>query len=406
MKKIRISIGLVVFFLLSTLTIFTNQSMAQVKEVKIGVLLPLTGPVANCGMQQKWAQDLAVEEINAGGGVKISGGSIPIKLIYSDIMLKPDLAAREAERLIQDEKVVAISGAYASATTRAAFRVAERMKIPFLINAAITDDFTEIGNDYVFRINGKAKFWVRDQIKFFESIRSQTGRKLERLAMLYENGPYGSSTAENLRIMAKEYGYQIVADDNFQAGANDLTPQLSKAKAANPDVIVSYGYTIDSVLTLRTMDTLDIKAGFLGVGASIIDDSILNLGSLAEGAIGIANWWYDIKKKGPAEVNDRYKKKFGKDLVDYAANAYAGLWVLKEAIEKANSTDPLKIAEAMHSIRITKGPAMILNDDEIYFGKSGQNEITLVGVQIQNGKYVSVWPVELAGGKFKPWWTK
>jgi branched-chain amino acid transport system substrate-binding protein len=244
---------------------------------------------------------------------------------------------------------------------------------------------------------------VRDQIKFFDSIGEQTGKKPKRLAMLYENGPYGSSTAENLRKYAKEADYEIVVDESFKAGSPDLNPLMSKAKAANPDIIVSYGYTIDSVLMLRTMETLTIKAGFFGVGSSVVDDSVLKLGSLSEGAFGICNWWGDLKKEGAAELNDRYKKKYGRDLVGYAANSYAMLWVFKDAVEKAHSTDPQKITDALHSIRITKGPAMVLNDNEIYFGPSGQNEISLVGIQIQDDKYTTVWPTELGASKFRPW---
>jgi len=173
MKKIARSFMLIVTFGF-VLMMWGNSAPALAADVVIGNILPLSGPVAPIGKVGREIREMAVEEINAAGGIKSMGGA-KLKMIYADSRGDPKVAMTEAERLITKDKVVCITGAYQSAVTYPSTEVAERYKVPYLVPVSVRDAITERGFKYTFRVAAKASWYARDQINFIKALGERTG---------------------------------------------------------------------------------------------------------------------------------------------------------------------------------------------------------------------------------------
>src|SRR5512138_257404 len=177
----------IVLLSLVVLALVAVPALAQVKTVKIGNIEPLSGPSASVGVQGKQAREMAVEEINAAGGIKALGGA-KLELIYADSKSDPNVGVAEAERLINTEKVNVLTGCWNSAVTYPVTAIAERYGMPFVVPVSVRDKITEQGFKTVFRIAAKDSWWTRDQFQFLKDIQAETGVKISTVAFVYENG--------------------------------------------------------------------------------------------------------------------------------------------------------------------------------------------------------------------------
>ncbi|RLG52277.1 MAG: ABC transporter substrate-binding protein [Thermoproteota archaeon] len=379
-----------------------------VKEVKVGVILPLTGPASKEGWIARHGIELAIEHINRQGGVKSLGGAKLVP-IFADSAGKPEVGMAEAERLITVEKVHVLTGCYQSAVTLPVAGVAEKYKIPFMVADAISDKITEQGYKYVFRVHGKASWYGRDAVKFIVDMNKKYGTDFKKIALVYEDDEFGKSSAEGFKKYLKQLapGYEIVIEESYPLAAADLTPLVTKVKAADPDVVVHVAYVSDAILFFRAMKTLNwCPKVYLGLGAAgqAHHDFIKGLGKDAEYVFTQTEWQPDLllspKLKGFKWVNDEYRQKYGEDMVGISADCYSSTWVLYYAIEKAGSLDPDKIRDALASIVMdlpSKEVNVILPYTKIDLTSEGQNPHTAICVaQILEGKFRIVWPVEFA----------
>jgi len=172
-KKIFILIGLV--FWVSSIILSGQSSYAQVNEVKIGIILPLSGPLAPIGNSMKNGAELVAEEVNNAGGIKSMKGA-KIKLVFADSRGKSDVGMSEAERLISRENVSALSGAFQSAVTYTSTEVAERYKVPFLTSVAVMPEITGRGFKYVFRNTTPNSFSVKMRTECVEDMEKRFGK--------------------------------------------------------------------------------------------------------------------------------------------------------------------------------------------------------------------------------------
>jgi branched-chain amino acid transport system substrate-binding protein len=171
-------VGVLAFAFLCSGTLLPDRpALAQPKVVKVGNILPLSGPSASVGQQNKNSQDMAIEEINAAGGIKSLGGT-KITMLYADSESKPDKGVAEAERLINTEKVNVLTGCWNSAVTYPTTAVAERYGIPFIVPVSVADKITEQGFKTVFRIAAKDSWWTRDQFVFLSDLQKEFNKKI------------------------------------------------------------------------------------------------------------------------------------------------------------------------------------------------------------------------------------
>jgi branched-chain amino acid transport system substrate-binding protein len=397
----RIAIPAVAFSMLAS-------TSAWAENVKIGNIEPMSGPSASLGQQGKAAREMAVEEINAAGGIKSLGG-MKLELIYADSESKPEKGVAEAERLINTEKVHLLTGCWNSAVTYPTTAVAERYGIPFVVPVSVADKITEQGFKTVFRIAAKDSWWTRDQFAFLKDMEKEFNTKVSTVAFVYENGDWGKGFAEGWKKLAQQAGYQVVMDEPYPSTATDLSPVVQKIRRANPDVLFLTSNAADAILLTNTMADYKVKPkAIIASGGGHADPSFLKAaGKNARYLFDIVEWETDVNKPGAKEANEKFNKLYGYNLAGESVDAYVGMYVLADALERAKSTDPQAIRDALAATKLDKGQAMIVGYDAIEFDQSGQNKhAALVMVQVNDiGKgmeRITVWPKVSRRANYKP----
>jgi len=365
-------------------------------DVKVGVLLPLSGPVAPIGQNNRRGHALAIDEVNAAGGIKALGGA-KLVIVDGDTQGNPKVGIQETEKLVT-QGVAAILGAYQSNVTFPSTQVAEKAAVPYIDPVAIADSITEGRNfKYTFKVAPKASWYARDQLKFIKWVGEKSGKPVKRVVLMYEDTLFGQSTSKGQEASAKELGIEVVEKIAYPAESPDMTPTISRIKQMAPDALVLVSYIADAVLITKTMKELGVNVPIMGTSAGHIDPAyITNLGPLAENSFTVGEWNPDLKKPGAADIAARFQAKFGVPMNGHAAETYMSTMVLVDALERAGSADRAKLREALSKTNIC-GARNILPYDCVRFEESGQSpEGQLVMLQVQNGKFVSVWPPEVA----------
>jgi branched-chain amino acid transport system substrate-binding protein len=369
---------------------------AAASTVKIGPLLPLTGPLAMAGQRVKNVMSFAAEEINAQGGIKSMGGA-KLELVFGDNQSKPDVAISEVERLVEKEKVAILTESWQSFITLPASQTAERLKTVYYAPVSYADNITERGFRYTFQQEPKASDVARDWVRFLNHANQNLGTKISKVGVIFENTDMGQSNAAAAKKFLAESKYNQVADLSYPARASDLTSTIAKLKAADPEVVLQASYLGDAILIAKTADRLGLRVPFIDNG-NINDPSyIKNIGALAEGKLGINMWNKDVP--GGQKLFDKYRARYGEDISGIYVLCYQAIWVFKEALEKAGSADREAIRDALATINIP-GSKLYLPYEKIQFNEKGYN----VGggyiiTQVQNGEWFTVWPGKFASKK-------
>jgi branched-chain amino acid transport system substrate-binding protein len=353
--------------------------------VNIGALYPSTGSMAQIGQGCVAAAKLAVEMINDAGGIKSLGGA-KLNLIISDVQSDTTVTRTETERLITGNKLSAIHGCFASALTLIASEVAERAKVP-IITGSSTDQLNK-GRTYTFTPFARASQFAKAQLQMAKLVSDQP-----KVAVIFENTAFGTSTSNGLREQAPGEGVEIVLFEPYSAGFTDASPLINKVKASGANALFSVSYLNDLILIVRAVKQVGLNVAINGgSGGFVIPDFYKNAGKLAEGLLGVAHWNHDISDEAQ-KVNAEYKKRTGEFLFEYAGGLVAQTFMLADALERAGSADPQKVREALASLDVSSGYAAMCPGGKVKFGPDGKNiHAHPVGVQWQNGDLASVFP--------------
>jgi branched-chain amino acid transport system substrate-binding protein len=367
------------------------------ETVKVGILYPTSGDLADKGKDSVNGVTLAAEEINSAGGISALGGA-KLELVLGDTRGNPDTGVKEAERLIKDKKVAVLIGTYQSSVTKPATQVAERLETPFIVSISIADVITERGFRYTFRIQPKAQFYARDQVRFLKDLGHLAGYQVKRVALLHENTDFGTATALAQKRALRESGLEMVAEVSYVAeGVTDLSREVAQVLASKPDAVLQVTYLKDSMLICQAMAKARVNVPLVDTaGGTVSPEYVQGLGPLAEDTLTVAE--YSKYAAGGKELNSRFRARFGVDITGDSAHAYQAILVLNDALERAGSTDKEALRKALAATDLPRGPQMILPSERLRFDATGQNEFArLFVVQIRNGEWVPVWPAEFAG---------
>jgi branched-chain amino acid transport system substrate-binding protein len=380
---------------------------AQPKEILVGSIHPLTGPLAPDGQSVANGVQLAVEQKNAAGGIKSLGGA-RLRLANADHQFKPPVGAAEAERLIR-EGAVALLGAFASAVAMQTTQIAEKHGIPHIVTVAVADELTERGFKTTFRVQPDATGMASQTVKYVRELCTLKGVNFKTVAVLHEN-TFGTALFNRVAKAAPQHGFEIVGNVPYAARAADLTTEVSKVKAMNADLIFDSGYLGDGLLKMRTYRDLRVepKGGIIGVanGCYSNPNFIKELGRVSE-AIMDGNYWHNPNSAFAAEVIKQYEARFNAPFQSHTVWGYNAALVLIDALERAASTDPAKLRDAIAKTSLARH---IAPGEAIVFNERGQNaNATVTMQQIQNGKIRVVLPKPYADAQpiFPiPGWSK
>jgi len=373
------------------------------KEIKIGTLYPVSGDLAKLGDQCISGVKMAVDEINAAGGIKSMGGA-KLVLVEADSQGKPDVGISEITRLCQQEEVTAILGTYQSSVALPATQTAERFQTPMMITTAVADAITQKGYKYIFRICDLASWYARDQITFCKAMESMGGPKVTKVALLHEDTDFGQSTSAGQLKYAAEQGIEVVANVAYAASSADLTTQVSKVKASNPDVVLTTTYLNDSILIAQEAKTLGMTQLFFDAAGGTVDPQFIKtLGATAE------NWLTEIEFSTDSsqlaiDLNAAYKAKYGDNMTGNGMDGYQGVYVLAKALENAATTDRAKLRDAIANVKLVAGTdRVVIPTKEITFTADGEiADAPLYVVQIQKGVFQTLFPLPAPGKLIVP----
>lgn len=372
-----------------------RDAVAQGKAVNVGVILPLSGANAQFGINSRNGIELVADEINAAGGIKALGGA-RINLVVADSTSTPTTAANVAQRLLTQNDVVAILGAFASSLTIAISEVTERRGVP-LLTMSFSDQITGRGFENIFQVVAKASVLGKAQFDGTVAIATAAGQKLEKIAIMYEDTAYGTSQAAGLRDGAKAANVQIVMDEAYPLGITDVTPLINKLRASGAQAVFPVSYLNDSLQIIRAMRQQRITIPAIGGAAGyVIPDFEKGLGEFAEGVLSISPANYDLAP----ELTERFRKRYGYFMVHEALEHAVCMDVLAQAIEQAKSTRPDDLRKVLHGHRFEGGWTKAMTGGAVQFDKTGLNTLSVpVMVQWRNKELVTVWPSQFAKGK-------
>src|SRR6478609_5476633 len=255
--------------------------------VNIGGLYPVTGSMAQIGVGIVAAAKLAVEMVNEAGGIKSLGGA-KMNLIISDIQSDTTVTRTETDRLITSNKLSAIHGCFASALTLIASEVCERAKVP-IITGSSSDQLNK-GRTYTFTPFARASQFALAQLQMSKLVSDQP-----KVAVIFENTAFGTSTSNGLREQAPAQGVEIVMFEPYSAGLSDASPLINKVKASGANMLFPVSYLNDLILIIRAIKQVGLDIAINGgSGGFVIPDFYKNVGTVAEGLLGVAHWNHDI----------------------------------------------------------------------------------------------------------------
>ncbi|HVO50655.1 MAG TPA: ABC transporter substrate-binding protein [Thermoanaerobaculia bacterium] len=372
-------------------TFSATPLLAQAKSFTVGVPLPLTGAEAKFGEMEKQAYDMAVEEINAKGGIK----GVKLALDIQDSGGKPETATAIVEKFIGTNKYPIVVGEYSSQCSYAVAGVAEKYKVPYLVVTGAADKITQEGWKYVYRLNPPASLYNLGVFGFFENV-----AKPKTIAILYENTDFGNSTSKAMKEYCDGHGVSVVLSEGYQAGGVDFKPILQKVKSLRPDIVYMVSYLMDASLLMRQSKELDLNAqAFIGGGAGhTLPEFLQNAADASELCMSATLWTPQAKYPGAKEFFDNFKKKFGKEPDYHGVEAYAATYVLADVLKRAKTATPEDLRAALASTDLTTafGPVKFVS-----WGKfTNQNKMETLVLQVIKGKYETVWPPEAATAKY------
>lgn len=328
--KLKIGIAAVALGLATT--------AAAQETVKIGVVQPLTGPVAYDGTIYVNTVKMLVDEMNAKGGVL----NRKIELVVEDGACNPAQSVNAAEKLATRDRVVALLGAFCSTSTAAMMEVARKHRIPHITGISTAAQLTEQNNPYFFRA-----------VATTPMLGAAFGRELpaavkgKRFAFLVINDDWGRTMVSSYPPSIQQAGGIIVGTEFFQSSELQFLPYITKIKATNPDAIILAANTQHAVALSKQIRELGINAPLIGEGSWTSDSYLKLAGPAAEGVYGLVEYVYTIRNP----INDAFVKMSRDKLKDnpskFAGAAHNGIHIMVDAIRRAGAADPEKIRVAL-----------------------------------------------------------
>jgi len=381
--------------------------VAPPSTIKIGILTPLTGNNALYGKQVLDAFQMITDLINTAnpdyhmalakeaGLPNLNGAKI--ELVVADHKGDTAVAVAEAKRLITDEKVVAMTGQFNSAMTKAVAVVTEQYQIPFLTAGTavtLTDGSSPL--EWLFRFGLNDATYIEDTFKFMKMLNDERNAGIKTVAFMSEDTEFGANIVKEEVKFAAQYGFTVVENINYPASSTNLTSEVLRIKNANPDVVIMASYLSDTILFMRTIKEQNYTPKLIigQRGGFLQTDFFAAVGKDTEYLLSTGGWSADLNTEVTKELKKLYPEKYsnGIPLIEGMVRDGTNVLFLALAINQAGTTENLKLREALRNLKVDM-KTLLLPGEGITINQYGQNtSATGVVMQVQNGVYVTVYP--------------
>jgi branched-chain amino acid transport system substrate-binding protein len=368
---------------------------AQGAAVKIGVLQPVTGALAQDGEHGRIGAEIAINEINKAGGIKSMGGA-KIEMVFGDARSTPEGGTQEVERM-QAEGVAAIVGGFASPICLAASQAASAYNIPYIVDVGVSDQIVKRGLKNTFRFGPGFGSVTAAALDNLAKLNEGAGKPAKTVVIVHEDGLFGSGMAKLLGAELPKRGFEVLETVAHPTPSRDMANVALRIRALNPDLVIPSSYYSEFVLLARTMQQQRIKPK--GIYA-VLNGAASNYRFVKEfpeaaNLVMDCNHWADFRKPKTAEVRAETERA-GKSWLYNTPLNYSCMRLLVDAIERAGSADRQKIIDALNASTFTDhimpyGPTKFVD---------GQNMgAQAVNTQVQNGEIKIIFPSEFANAK-------
>jgi len=385
-------------------------SIAEAKDIEVGLIAPLSGPWARQGEIMTLAAKLAVSTINEQGGIKSMGGA-KLKLVVFDAGESVEKAKNTAQRMVADSPdLVVATGAYLSSFTLAVTEVTERAKLP-VVTFSYSDQITARGFKYVFQTSATGDQQAEGSLPaLMEMAEKASGKKPKTVGIVMDNTAASVAFVKPIKDhQLQRLGLELVVDEVFTPPLANATALIQRVRAKRPDILLLLPTAIsDAKLLLEKMNEFGLGRGRIPTisnGAAILDPDLLanmNVNQL-EGVMSVVADWTTAAQSG---FVDYVKQKTGQPWpTQHFVTTYGDMWLFKEALEMAGKADRDAVANALRKMDLTDGPAKYFAGGRIKFEPNGRRVgASLLIVQWQNGVPVTVYPPKDAVSK--PIWPQ
>ncbi len=379
-----------------------HRARAQAKEVKIAMLVPMSGAWARSGLLEQMGARMAIEDINAAGGIKSMGGA-KLTLIEYDAGDSAEKAKNAAQRMAaQEPDLVGGFGSYLSTFTLAVTEVTERASLPWL-TLSYSDLITGRGFKYVFQTSPTANRQAEEIVPIVMALAEKTtGKRPTKIAIIGDNTASTESYLKPIRghVMADQK-LTAVVDQIYTPPLSDATTLIQPIRSARPDFVLLGSTAVpDDKLLMDKFAEYNLTGGklaLIGNGGHWAAPELLKTtgADILQGLlVALANW----PGKAQEVLIKRFMERTGEPWFGHdSIFGYGHVMVLKEAVERAGAADRAKVTEAIRAMDMTDGPAQLFPGGRLKFEDNGRRVgAELVVVQWQNGKPVTVFPKEIA----------
>jgi branched-chain amino acid transport system substrate-binding protein len=368
---------------------------AQGKTVKIGILQPVTGALAQDGEYGRLGAQLAFDEINAAGGIKSLGGAT-LEMVFGDARSTPEGGAQEVERM-HSEGVVAIVGGFASPICLAASQAAAKYDIPYIVDVGVSDQIVSRGLKNTFRFGPGFGTVTSAALENLVKLNEAAGKPAKTVVIVHEDGLFGSGMAKLLGAQLPPRGFEILETIAHPSPSRDMSNVALRIKALNPDLLIPSSYYGEFVLLARTLQQQKIrpKGIYAVLNGAASNFRFVKEFSDAANFVMDCNHWADPRKPKTAEIKAKAEQGGRFWLYNTPLN-YSCVRLLADAVERAGAADRGKITEALAASTFADhimpyGPTKFVN---------GQNQgAAPVNTQVQDGDIKVIFPTEFANAK-------
>ena len=368
--------------------------------IRLGAVIPLTGRFAGGGAQVRAGYEIAIEDINARGGVRVGNQQIRLEMTVLDDESDPTKTVSRMETLASQGAVVYLGG-FGSDLHAAAAGVAEKNKIPYCGVAFALHAVHQQGFKYLFSPFIKSPAIAVGVYQFLNGT-VPAAQRPRRVAIFAERTDWGRELERLWTARSTEYGYQIVLSGEYTVGTRDLSDLILRAKAANADAVFALPTPPDGITMIRQMKELDFNPkAILLIRAPDAVSWAQALGKDGDFVLLAPGWHNSFKAPGVAELNAKHQQRVGRPADVITGPSYACVQIVAAAIERAGKVDPAAIRDAMAqtNMQTVVGP--------VRFRPDGTGIQPFVVVQWQGGTQKMVWPKEMGASEFlypaKPW---
>ena len=376
------------FVLLLAVGVGAGPALAAAQAVKVGAVIPLTGRYASGGAQVRAGYEIAVDDVNRGGGVTVGGKKVPLELVILDDESDATKTVARLE-ILAAQGVVAYLGGFGSDLHAAAASIAEKNRIPYLGVAFALQKIHQQGFRYLFSPFPKSPDIGRELGSLLASL--PAAERPKRAAIFQEKTDWGKEMAAAFVEAGKAAGYEVPVHGEYAPGAKDYSDLVLRAKAAQADLVMALPTPPDGMAMVKQMRELDFNPK-LALLIRAPDTPVWgkNLGKDGDYVLFAPGWHHALRGPGVAELNAEYQKRFGRPADPIVGPAYACIQILAAAVSKVGAPDREKIRDAIAATEMTTVVG------SVKFHPDGTGTVRSVFIQWQSGQQELVWPKEFA----------